>query len=472
MPLEVIGSQPLALGETDWRLGRLAGLDLIRGLSLVELALRPLTPLELADGRAVQLYDLMAGDRVVRGRSVAVRGGPVDRLRIAFASDLHLAGFWDRICDAAARYAPHIAQSILSPTRLWQRFVEEANALVRQGDLDLVVLGGDLVENVYDRGRGLADPSGATNVDRLVQALESLEAPTISIPGNHDHRAFPWRTRLYGLQSVGVSPQQTRALLSALGCRGTCWPRLSDLDGLRTQDEHGEPALAHYLRQVAPATDFSLTLGGVRLVFVSTGADVVARWRNVERARRGLLVKSLRTAWAVPDSEGLDDQQVQRIMASLSAAQGAALFCHAPPVHGFDWKPGDGRNVSLASGLGDSLLERVALERRLEQAGLRQGVCFRNSGAMAQVLSACGGPVVVFSGHVHRAAAWKLDRRTLTLTASPVAPLTDPKEAALLVTGPSIGHKGRRGDVNPGYLLADFVAGRMTRLERRVLDPR
>jgi hypothetical protein len=248
------------------------------------------------------------------------------------------------------------------------------------------------------------------------------------------------------------------------------WPlRPADLDALRTVQRNGQPALAHHLTEIAPATDFTLTLGGLQLIFASTGSDVLPQWRNLERVRRGLFLKSLPSTWRYPNSAGLDDQQVEAIARSLSTARGAAVFFHAPLLHGANGAAVDHWLSPEELARQDDVAHRVALEKRLSAAGLRSGVLFRNPGPLLRALASAPGPLVTFSGHVHRATAIELDRRRLSLRSAPLQPPRSAQDTVTLLTAPALGQRGKGENGSPGYLLATFEDGALVGLERRTL---
>lgn len=470
VPAQVEAVEPLERDAVGATVRGFAELPSTRSLSLVRVRVRAGAPLQPDPASPVKLYDLVVGTVVVRSRSVAAFGSPRRRLALAFAGDLHLASFWDLIGEAVDRHAPDLAAGLLRPARLFDRFIAEANEFWRRGELDLVVLGGDLVEYVYDRPRGaIPSGSGETNVHLVARALQTLRVPTIAIPGNHDHRAFPWRPRTYGMAAVGIPAPRTKPLLKSAGLWDR-WPlRVSDFDGLRTEDESGTPALVHHLTLLAPATDFALELHGTRLVFASTGCDVLARWRSVARPRWGLLARSLWNCWRHPDSEGLSLERVAGIASALSTTRGAAVFFHAPLLN-----PPEGAGVEewagdLDPGEQDDLASRAAFERRIRRGGMRRGIFFHNPGPLVRALVAAAGPVAVFSGHVHRAGAVELDRRTFAVRSVPLARPPADERTVTMLTAPAIGQLPHEGNQQPGYLLATFEDGRLVLLQRRTL---
>jgi len=471
VPAQLEAIRPLERDAAGATARGFAELPSTRNLSLVRVRVRAGAPLQPDPASPVKLYDLAVGTTVVRSRSVAVFGEARGRLALAFASDLHLASFWDLIAEAVDRHPPDLAAGLLRPTRMFDRFIAEANEFWRRGELDLVVLGGDLVEYVYDRPRWASAPgSDRTNVDLVARALHALRVPSVVVPGNHDHRAFPWRPRTYGMEAVGIPASRTRSLLKGAGLWDR-WPlRVSDFDGLRTEDESGAAALAHHLVRLAPATDFALELHGTQLVFASTGCDVLARWRSVARPRWGLLARSLANCWRHPDSEGLSLDQVAGIASMLSTTQGTAVFFHAPLLNPPEGAGDEPHVESLDPGEEHDLASRAAFERRIGRGGIRRGVLFHNPGPLIRALVSAAGPVAVFSGHVHRAGAVELDRRTFAIRSVPLARPPANERTVSMLTAPAVGQLPHEGNQRPGYLLATFEEGRLTSLQRRTLD--
>lgn len=422
--------------------------------------------------RRARVFDVVRAGVCVRPRAVA-RHVPGARLRIAFASDLHHASLWTAVHDVLRRFAPDVAARALDPNAQVRRLVEDLNRRASRGDLDAVVLGGDLVDHVYRTPRSACDGSaGHTNLPGLLEALATLEVPSFAISGNHDHRLYPWRPRVYGLEAIGVAPARLRGVLRAGGL-WNAWPlRPSDLDALRTREADGRDGLTHHLAQLAPATDFTLELGGLRLVFLSTGRDILCRWSGVEPGRGRLLARSLRTSWEHPDSEGLDDGQLKLLASALGRARrGAAVFLHAPLLHPAAKEPIEARLPRLDPGEDDGDDARVRFEQRLYRTGLRQGVFFRNAAPFLRALRRAETPLAVVSGHIHRCHAWRWDPRRGD-TESCRLPLPGASDRVLFATAPAVAHAPPlETDQTPGYLVTTFEHGAPCGLERVPLPP-
>jgi predicted MPP superfamily phosphohydrolase len=470
IPLSVEAVEPCESAATDPLISGFATLAEARRLSFVRVILRAGQRLSPAAPKRVKLYDVLLDGQVVRPRSVAAFVPSGGDLRLAFAADLHLARAWDTIGDAVARYAPDLVPGFLHPNRLVEKFIGEVNLLAAKGQLDLVVLGGDLVDHVYTRPRSQAPSTlDDSNVKVLQDSLARLQVPTITIPGNHDYRLYPWRPQTCDTGALRIPASRTKALLQAAGLWSRRRLHLADLDALRAFENSGRSALTHYLSEIAPATDFALTFQGVRLMFVSTGRDITQCWRQVEFGRFGLFLRSLRHALLCADSEGLSDAQVTQIASWVRAPGGAALFSHAPLVRVTHLAEIGLRVGCVDPRAEDNLASRIAFERRLEQAGVHQGVCFRNPAPLLRAMAAAPGPVVMFSGHVHQATAIELDRSSLVLqTAHPIPP-TDPDHTVTLLTAPALGQVSDDRRHVPGYFIAHFKQGALVSLDRRTL---
>jgi hypothetical protein len=414
--------------------------------------------------RRSSVFHLVRDDQLLQSRCVARWSPKGSRLRIAFASDLHIAAIWDDIAGTLERFAPELAPRLLHPNRLFGRLVDELTGLANRGELDVLVLGGDLIDHVY-RGRG----SGDTNAPLLLDQLASLPVPVFAIPGNHDFRLYPWRPRIYPFSTAGIPPGRARAALRRAGLWDP-WPlNPFDLDAVRTRAGDATAGLDHHVAAFASAGDYVVDLGDLRLIFMSTGRDILPRWRGVERGRAGMLLRSIPISYEHPDCEGFTEAQMAALEAALSSCHNAALFFHAPlfnPLSGTTLGP---RLERVDPGDDDSLPARIDYERRLFRSGHRHGVFFRNPATFVRVLASFRGALTSFSGHVHCTHAVELDPTSLSVRSVPIAQARS-DGAFTLLTAPALGQTATRNGEPPGYLLASFEGGRMTSVERRGLN--
>ena len=428
--------------------------------------------LEPRPPRSAAVFHLLRDGVVERASSVAVLAGAAQALRVAFATDLHVARAWDTIAAAIDRHAPDLSGQFWHPQRLLAAFVAEANELAARGELDLVVLGGDLVDHVHPVAHAGATAAATSNVQLLLHLLSALSVPAVAIPGNHDYRVNPWRPRVFGLGSVGIPSQRHASLLKAAGMWEPWRLRPSDRDALRTHDPEGGCGLLPHLSLLAPATDFHLDIRGTRLVFFATGRDVVLRWRGLDWQRRSLLFRALPTSWVDPDSEGPSDEQMHWLRSTLAGAHNAALFFHAPILHPHPRMPVESHLDDIHPGEHDGYDAQIAFERRLQRSGLRRGVAFRNMAPLVRALASVRGSVATFSGHVHRSSRVEVERDSLRLRSATAGWDRNGADTIPLHIGAALGHVRSPGSEPPGYLLAEFDGGALRQVRRCVLDGR
>lgn len=430
------------------------------------LHLQCLDPIEPRAPRRARVFDLIHGDDVARGRCVASWQPADDRLRIAFASDLHVANIWDEIAGTLQRYAPDLAPRLLHPGELVERMVADLAALAERGELDALVLGGDLVDHVYRR-RGDSE----TNAPLLLERLATLPVPVYAIAGNHDFRLYPWRPRIYPFDAAGIPQHRARHALRRAGLWDP-WPmNPRDLDAVRTPDADAPSPLAHHLTFFASASEYTVDFGDLRLIFLCSGRDILPRWRTVERGRAGMLLRSIPISYEHPDCEGFSDAQLAALREALEGCRHAALFFHAPLFNPLPGRTLGPRLDRIDPGDDDTLPARLRFERHLFRSGHRHGVFFRNAAPFVRTIASFDGALTAFSGHVHATHAIELEPKTLAVRSVAVDRAHSNGVHALL-NAPALGQTATRNGEPPGYLFAEFHGGRMTSVERRHVSPR
>lgn len=424
------------------------------GLQYAELRFEADAPLALA-GRRSAVFDLVSARQTERCRSVAWFARSED-LRLAIASDLHVAALWDDVAEAVQRHAPDLGATLAHPSAHLRRFVDDVNRLAGRGEADAVVFTGDLVDHVYTHQRAhVRGGFDETNVSLLWSALDRLEVPSFVIPGNHDYRLYPWRLRAYGLHAARVPKARLRTILERAGWWDR-WPlRWSDLQALATNDEPRAP-LHHYLMHLTPSLNHDVQIGTTRLVFLDSGRDIVPRWRSVDRSRVPLLIRSLPGSWIDPDSEGLSNRQVALLEAALQRGGGSAVFCHAPLLASHA-----GRIPDLVARLDVERFDTdLGFERWLARNQVRCGTLFRNPLAIVRLLRGTRAPLTWFAGHVHRRDGFSMRTGDGVLRH-----LTQPHighgDHVDFIQAPSLGLYGAREWDHPGYLLAVLRGGQM-----------
>ncbi len=422
-----------------------------------------------ASPRTAVVLDLLHEGRIVRPNAVAVLTENLTRLRFAFATDLHVASAWDVIASAIERHAPDLGRQFCHPQRLLANFIARMNQLAARGELDLVVLGGDLVDHVFPALRRHSTAVSDSNVQLLLDRLAELTVPVLAIPGNHDYRVNPWRPRSFGLGSVGIPKQRLREFLEPAGLWDAWRLVPSDRDALRTHAADGVDGLLPHLSLLAPATDFCVDVRGTRLVFFATGRDMVLRWRGLDWQRRGLLVRALPTSWVDPDSQGPSRAQMRWLSHTLAGSHHAAVFFHAPLLCPQPQFRVEERLAHLHPGEDETLPTQLLFERRLRRSGLRNGVSFRNPGPLLRALTSVRGAVTTFSGHVHQSSRIEVERRSWRPSSAAISSERNDRDVLSMHIGAALGHVRSPGSAPPAFLLAELDAGVLRRVEEHQL---
>jgi 3',5'-cyclic AMP phosphodiesterase CpdA len=441
-----------------------------------------------AAGRRFLLFDLVH-PRLEPGRhSVAWLCHRWERFVFAFVADTHLAEEWDGLeadagrlgasQDRPGREIPDrmgrifsrraFEDNFINPNRRWREFVKEANARARRGDLDFVVLGGDLVDYQLPRNFGFFEDM----VAGLAPGSVALEAPLITVPGNHDYRRHPYRLQVYPLDRCGLHDLLRDHLFRRVRGKRRARLGLADARAVLAGDGGRHP-LAGYLVNIAPKLDGVLTLGNAEVILIDTGRDAFRELFRVRPRRWGNLIRSVANSWLFPSSVGLTDAQagwLSRQVGTESTASRILVF-HA----GLTGGPSARRRTGPEAGgpeviarlperkrSGDPLKTRVRLEKALARAG--PGGLLQNHLSLLRAGASEGQAVLGLSGHFHRRILLRLEKSTgeLSRDVFPPAELTASsfERSAIFLGAAALGHGNPRSQPpgRPGFCRVE-VAG-------------
>jgi 3',5'-cyclic AMP phosphodiesterase CpdA len=443
-----------------------------------------------AAGRRFLLFDLVH-PRLEPGRhSLAWIGHGWERFVFAFVADTHLAEEWDGLEADAGRLGASqdrlggeipdrmgrifsrraFEDNFINPNRRWREFVKEANARARRGDLDFVVLGGDLVDYQLPRNFGFFEDM----VAGLVPGSVALETPLITVPGNHDYRRHPYRLQVYPLDRCGLHDLLRDHLFRRV--RGKARARLGLADARAVlAGDGGRHPLAGYLVNIESKLDEVLTLGNAEVILIDTGRDAFRELFRVGPRRWGNFFRSVAYSWLFPSSVGLTDAQagwLSRRVGKEGPASRIIVF-HAGLTGGPPGRRRTGREAERSDVIArlperkrpeDPLKTRVRLEKDLARAG--QGGLFQNHLSILRAGASEGRAVLGLSGHFHRRILLRLDKSTGELSRDVVPPteLTSSsfERSAIFVGGAALGHGDPRSHPpgRPGFCRVE-VAGNL-----------
>jgi 3',5'-cyclic AMP phosphodiesterase CpdA len=459
------------------------------------------------DGRRFALFDLTHPCLAPSPHAVAWIGHSWERLAFAFVPDIHLAEAWDLIQadalqletavpDATDRPRSRLGRifsrqafiaSFINPNQQWRALIHEANARARRGELDLVIVGGDLVEYQLAANLRLFEDM----VTGKASGGEPLEVPLFTVPGNHDYRRFPYRPQIYPLDRCGLHDlQRDHFFRHARGERRT---RLSLRDARAVlAPDRGRHPLAEYLLRIDPRPDDILRLGRTDFVFLDTGRDVFCSLARIRPLRWGNYVRAVRHSWRFPGSAGLADAQAARL--EREAADGTATNLIVVFHAGLTAGPGEdrkdvrgapeesgmtgpARSLRSAFAVRDGLWARARLEKALARAGFSRGGLFQNQISFFRAAATSGRNVLGLSGHFHRPIAFRLDKASGDLRFE--GPLEDAaalgsfKGSSFFIGGAALGHIDPRSDPSgqPGFTCVEVAGDRIVSVRRETQLP-
>ncbi len=410
-----------------------------------------------------------------------------ERFRFAFVADTHLSRAWEgieadgRTLASSAGHAGLIpsdrlkrffsreafAASFVNPNRMWRRFVAEANALGRRGELDLVILGGDLVDFLEP---GNVEHFVALTTGRAPGSL-ALEVPLLTVPGNHDYRRFGYRPQIYPLDRWGLHDLQRDHFFREV--RGEGRARLSPRDFRAVFARGpGRHPLTDYFLHVSPATDEVLMAGRSVFILLDTGPDVFRTLPRVEPRRWANYLRTIPYAWRHPASAGLTDAQAATLAAATAAAGARSVFIVFHAGLGgarLETRPHTNPATPVAEGgeLAAGRRGAVAVERAVLRSALGPGGIFRNHAGLLRAAAAGDRSVLGLSGHMHRSFRLRLDKQSGGLfveqDGSPIPSPGSFERSSYFVSGPSLGHVSPRAEPpeRPGYLSVAVADGRI-----------
>lgn len=403
-------------------------------------------------------------------------------LNILVASDIHVSTRWDEIETNVRNTFPlstpghsvlsevplefdfrylmtqnTFSDSFVNPNRNLVKLIKEANALFDQGKVDFMIILGDIVDYKYKNLRGNSIERYSDTEWSLFEnmisgkypASERLRVPFFTTTGNHDYRLYPYNLQVYGLRHCAIADAFTNEYLKKNKEFRTIKYHLSDLDAVRINTGNNH-SLNYYYNVFSPFDDFSLELGGVQHIFLDTGSDTYCHPKNIFSKRWKLFLSGLINAVEHPNSQGIDDQQVNfasEVLASCDRKSPAILYLHAPFLN-------DGReNGKEKSAIKLDMTNRptdasiLALEKDLAKTRLNLSTTFRNQLPVLYELAARSGQSVVISGHGHHNAEFAVQKKTGDLeqrNQSSYNQLKDKLEThLLLLNGAALGHVER-----------------------------
>lgn len=299
------------------------------------------------------------------------------------ASDTHIAWRNDHIPRVIAKKMPGHPISYVNPNKNFRKFITYANTLYRKGELDFILLTGDIIDYIWGTysNRYWAEewmkkpgpwwmkerpPNNFCFFKDLVIAWarwegevlgDELEVPLFTVLGNHDYREneYPlvfwiepfwninWEKTKYH-ESFVLTEQEAIAFEEAVTKesgipeydKDECASFVSYCEGaeVRKGNERGYvyPWPALYTSEINPNADYVIQLGKHRIVCLDSAHDEgvvtgILQWLFKDESEADFLA-------GAPDSAGFSKEQIAFLENQIRGAEGLVIVAfHAPMVN-------------------------------------------------------------------------------------------------------------------------------------------
>ncbi len=444
--------------------------------------------IETNSSERVVLYDLVHSSGVSAPNSVALYSHDFSSAHVMFAADIHVARIWDdiesEIEKLSERTTPVIDSlfskdafhdSFLNPNLNFTDLVEVANRKYKEGKLDLVILGGDLVDYVYSGFRGTEpDSYEKTNVSLFENIVlgkwchgQRLRVPMLTVTGNHDYRLYPYQISTYGLRHCGLNDFQTMFLRNLKSKPGLSVPTMKDLWSVWARKSRINNSLKYYHWNINPKANFEVSFDKLLIVGLDTGRDALLNLFGTKLRRLLNLFASFRHGLSEPLSEGLSDSQCAMLEKCVSVSKGDVFVIFHSGMFNPSIKVSKHKRYSTCD------KEGIALETQLHSDEVSVGTMLQNHGqvlAMAKKRRLLG-----LSGHIHRRLAVRVngDEEMLQFITDPPVHVS-PDESSYFLSAASVGHiQDNYPEPNhPGFWTITYKKNVLTDLKWEDLNPR
>ena len=259
------------------------------------------------------------------------------------------------------------ANSFVNFNEGFRNFIRYANRLHQNGETDLILLTGDVVDFVNIE-RKVADEIGIPDdnfilLRNLLVAWptcknqivdEELEVPLFTVLGNHDYRPseyplictyeLPGGTELYTSEQYSPYGLNRDEALAYESGSGKEMPYVNAIEGIRHQS-HLDHVPSTYLACFNPDLNYSIPLGNHRIICLDSGpdkgefasmADAIGSalgFQSLSESRRDFIGGS-------PDSEGFSEEQIRFLESQVKDVDGLIIVaCHSPIINYRDNPP-------------------------------------------------------------------------------------------------------------------------------------
>ena len=318
-------------------------------------------PFSLSGGTALknrQLYDvclqLPSGEKhALAPHSIYVREGWQD-FKFIHATDLHVSRRLDLFRETMKSGGfPAGVAAFNNYNDNFREFIHYANRLHQLGQLEFIMITGDLVDYVFEDGGRSDSYNNFVFFEQLVRGTApapdqekaaELKVPIFTSLGNHDYRTTPYYMRFdIGVYEHSVySPAPQFSSSNLIAEEATCITPLANrvisseraLQMIKPDEENRAHNLDFYFKYINPESSYTVKLDGHRIVMIDgkwddgvtgTLGTIAAKWGFAGEASRNLVSGS-------PNSVGFDIKEIDRLRVALSSSGLVIVGVHNPLI--------------------------------------------------------------------------------------------------------------------------------------------
>lgn len=315
------------------------------------------------------IYNSPGGGVNVNFHSVYIHEKKWHDFKFIHATDTHVSMRNDLIPDKLAQMPKFDRKKYINFNENFRQFIKYANTLHRKGELDFILLTGDIIDYIFEdqalrpysiweerphqidnfeffRDLVIARVNNFFGEKIKIVVGEELEVPLYTVLGNHDYRLneYPlifdielfWKTmdtrRAFG--SFGLTEDEAKAFEGGIRSHGpkASGTFVSYFEGI----EGYYPLPPHYAMIINPDADYIIRLGKHRIVCMDTGHDEeavkdISDYVSVHLTENE---SGLNFLGGSPDSVGFAEDQIKLLKNAVKETKGLLILAfHAPMVN-------------------------------------------------------------------------------------------------------------------------------------------
>jgi len=397
------------------------------------------------------LYDLcikIQGFSVTKKSSIFFINNNYKKRKVIVLSDVHIATRWDDIeknvdivfSERKKRIIKDTKELLnfnysdiftkecfdstwINPNKNFAQLIKIANMMHSEGEIDFIVLLGDIVDYKYKKPKFIEDKSYKNTewsffIDILqgkINYSEKLRVPLFTTTGNHDYRLYPYSLQYYGISHNGISNSFLREYLKRTNQIRKVKYTLSDINAIRIKKGKNH-SLDLYYMTINPMDIYSLDFDDIRMIFVNSGPDFYCCGSHLISSRSIRFISALLHNPGIPISNGYDEKQVKFILRTLqNRSRSTIFFTHAPFLNEHPKKKMNKTDnvlpIILNTKKNVTKRDIIQFEKTVIQNKLNYETIFYNHLPILKALCNLNNQTIVISGHTHRYSMLKINKQ-------------------------------------------------------------